>query len=391
MLRAAKLFLMLLPFCMALLSCEKELSEENGLLPGSGNSNGGSSSGTASFTLEGAPGTCNNHIVSGTYVTGVALSSTNAAVIYANVSVIGTYTISTATINGITFSGSGIFTATGSQQVLLIGSGTPVAAGTFNFKPGTNWCSFPVTVTAGGANTASGTLDCAGVVLGGVYTQGIDLTTTNTLTIPVNVTTAGTYSINSTTSNGASFSGSGTVAVGAQSIVLTGSGTPVNSGAVTFAISFGASTCSVPVTFLPGTPPPTDYFRVKIDGVAKTFNADLDGDITPLLLPNSVAVSGYPVSGSTEYLDITVNSVNPITAGTYMHPFGVSFSTSYYRDANGDGWQPADNSAPAFSVVVTSITATRITGTFSGQYKDLNGTGTNSKIFTEGAFSVPLP
>jgi hypothetical protein len=331
-------------------------------------------------------------VVSGTYTVGTALSSSNTIEIDVNVTTAGTYNISTSTANGISFSGSGIFLTTGAQTITLQGIGTPAAATTSAFVPGGNGCTFLITVTQVVVGpVAAGALNCAGATLAGVYTQGIDLVGSNTITIPVNVTTAGSYSITSSIANGCSFSGSGTLALGNQNIVLTGSGTPINSGPVSFNVSLGSSNCSIPVTFLPGVPPPTDYLKCKIDGVSKTFYVNLDADDTPILLPYGVAVSGEAATGSAEYLDLTVNSISQIAAGVYLHPFGISFSTSLYFDTNGDGWQPADNSSPAFSVVVTSITATRIMGTFSGQYKSQNGTGTLSKQFTNGEFSVALP
>lgn len=388
--RITGLFLSLLFAGLMFSSCTKEYSEENGGIPIGGG--GGSTSGSAVFTLAGAPGSCSIPTIAGTYRAGTLLNNSNSIILNVDVTTVGTYTVSTGSANGMAFSGSGTFTITGTQIITLVGSGTPVAAGTHNFTAGSNGCTFSITtLPASSGPVAEGTLDCANAVTAGVYTQGIDLTGTNTVTIPVNVTVAGSYSVTSNIVNGCTFSGSGTLAPGAQNIVLTGSGTPINSGAFTFNISLGTSSCGFSITFLPGVPPPTDFFRCKIDGVSKTFNLNLDGDPTPILLTYGVSVSGDAAAASPEYLDLTVNSILPIAAGIYLHPFGVSFSTSRYVDTNGDGWQPADNSSPAFSVVVTSISATRITGTFSGQYKNLNGTGTLSKQFTNGEFSVALP
>ncbi len=388
MIRTVKALMLLLLSSLFMISCEKEKSEENGLLPGGG----GSSSGTSVFTYIGAPGSCTAPVVSGTYTVGTALSSSNTIEIDVNVTTAGTYNITTSSANGISFSGSGVFATTGAQTITLQGTGTPATATTSAFVPGGNGCTFLITATQVVVGpVAAGTLNCAGATLAGVYTQGIDLVGSNTITISVNVTTAGSYSITSSIANGCSFSGSGTLALGNQNIVLTGSGTPINSGPVSFNVSLGSSNCSIPVTFLPGVPPPTDYLKCKIDGVTKTFYVNLDADDTPILLPFGVAVSGEAATGSPEYLDLTVNSISQIAAGVYLNPFGLSFSTSQYFDTNGDGWQPAGNSSPAFSVVVTSITATRIMGTFSGQYKSQNGTGTLSKQFTNGEFSVALP
>lgn len=353
----------------------------------------GSTSGAAVFSLGGSPAACTGFSVAGTYTAGSALVAGNTAVFNVDVSSAGSYAISTDAVNGITFSTSGNFTSTGSQTVTLQGAGTPAADGDFTYTvtSGTNTCTFTVTTVAAGP-AAAGTLDCTGATQAGTYTQGNALNSSNTISIPVNVTTAGSYSIAVAAVNGVTFSGSGTLSAGAQSIVLTGNGTPLASGNNSFSVNFGTSNCDFTIPFLPGTLPSTDYFRCKINGVIKTFNVDLIADPTELFSGvNTVAISGIPATGSDEYLDITVNSLAPISPNTYPHGFGLIFSTSYNRDENNMGWQPSSNSSPAFSVIVTSKTATRIMGTFSGQYIDFNGTGTNTKQITDGEFSVPIP
>ncbi len=119
----------------------------------------------------------------------------------------------------------------------------------------------------GGGGTASGTLGasagvCTPVTTAGTFTQGVTLTSTNTATVQVTVTTIGTYTISTNTVNGVSFSKTGTfTTAGVQTVILNGSGTPVNSGNQNFAITFGTSTCNFPITFLPGTTV-TDYFPI---------------------------------------------------------------------------------------------------------------------------------
>jgi hypothetical protein len=99
--------------------------------------------------------------VNGTYIAGKPLGDTNNVVVQVNVTAIGSYSISTTTINGYTFSKTGNFTTTGTQNITLNGSGTPVAAGsnTFTSTAGTSACNFNVTVvnapTGGTLNTWS--------------------------------------------------------------------------------------------------------------------------------------------------------------------------------------------------------------------------------------------
>jgi uncharacterized protein (TIGR02145 family) len=71
--------------------------------------------------------------VNRTMVQGVAAPTTATVTLVANVTSVGSYTISTNTLNGVTFSKSGTFSSTGAQTVTLTPSGTPIAAGNFNW------------------------------------------------------------------------------------------------------------------------------------------------------------------------------------------------------------------------------------------------------------------
>jgi hypothetical protein len=101
----------------------------------------------AAFALSGSPGNCTAAVINGTYTAGTALTASNKAVINVNVTSPGNYSITTAVVNGISFSASGTFNITGQQQVTLNGSGTPTAAGVFNYPVtgGGNTCGITVT------------------------------------------------------------------------------------------------------------------------------------------------------------------------------------------------------------------------------------------------------
>lgn len=118
---------------------------------------GTGSSGVYSYV--GGAGACTDAQISGTFTAGTATTSSNTVTLKVNVSIPGSYTIFTNTINGIKFSGTGIFTRTGEQVVTLTASGTPLAAGNFSFTPGSNGCSFNIIVnpaTGGGAGSGGG-------------------------------------------------------------------------------------------------------------------------------------------------------------------------------------------------------------------------------------------
>ncbi|MFY7987999.1 MAG: FISUMP domain-containing protein [Flavobacterium sp.] len=80
----------------------------------------------------------------GTLTAGVPVSGVTQT-INVTVGTIGTYNLS-ATANGITFSASGTFTSTGTQNIVLSASGTPIAQGTNTFVlNSTPNCSFNLT------------------------------------------------------------------------------------------------------------------------------------------------------------------------------------------------------------------------------------------------------
>jgi hypothetical protein len=102
----------------------------------------------AVFTFPAAPNECDDVKVNGIYTAGDSLNAADSVMgIKVDVTVPGTYYLTTVPNNGISFTGSGSFTKTGLQTVTLFGSGTPVTPGQFNYSPGNNGCFFVVTVT----------------------------------------------------------------------------------------------------------------------------------------------------------------------------------------------------------------------------------------------------
>ncbi|MFY8165296.1 MAG: fibrobacter succinogenes major paralogous domain-containing protein, partial [Sediminibacterium sp.] len=69
--------------------------------------------------------------VNQTLVQGVSAPSTATITLEANITTAGSFDISTNTVNGVTFSASGLFISTGNQTVTLTPSGTPIMAGNF--------------------------------------------------------------------------------------------------------------------------------------------------------------------------------------------------------------------------------------------------------------------
>ncbi|MGI8582592.1 MAG: hypothetical protein ACR2KX_10355, partial [Chitinophagaceae bacterium] len=108
---------------------------------------------TALGTLGVSASACTPVTTAGSFTQGVPLTTTNtAATVQVTVTTIGAYTISTNTVNGVSFSKTGTFTATGVQSVILNGTGTPTNSGVQNFTVafGNSTCNFSITFSPGG-------------------------------------------------------------------------------------------------------------------------------------------------------------------------------------------------------------------------------------------------
>lgn len=303
-------FLSLLSVLLLMNACQKEVSFENSSNPSSG-----------SLQADGT-GECLPKNVSGVYEVGVALDpDSNYMDVQVDVGKTGSYIVTTDTINGMSFRSVGVFNATGLNTVTLKGSGTPLTDGINNFTVtyDTTQCSVAVTtLPAGGAVPAVFTLsgapnECMNYTLAGTYIAGTPLNISNNVTINVNVTSTGTYNISTPTSNGMIFSGTGALAaVGAQTITLTGSGTPDAVGTASIPVTVGSLTCSfgVPVTTA-GT------FTIDcgtaivngnyVKGVALTTSNTVDIQVT-VDTPGPYSISN------------TVNGMTFVASGTFPAP-----------------------------------------------------------------------
>lgn len=223
----------------------------------------------SSGVLGDSSGNCKPVIIFGNYAAGIPVNNTNGVQIQVTVAVPGAYTITTNTVNGISFSKSGIFQFTGPQNVLLTATGTPTTPGKNNFilNYGNSQCAFALNILGDATGTlGSGGGNCTSFILAGTYQQGIALNTGNTVQIQVNISTPGVYHIKSDIANGISFSGTGIlVTPGLQTVTLTGIGTPLNQGLQNFTVNYGTSTCGFPITFLPPVGPSDDYFPLTLN------------------------------------------------------------------------------------------------------------------------------
>ena len=105
------------------------------------------SNNTSLGTLGNSAGQCMPSTVAGTYTQNVTLSTNNTVQVQVNVTTLGTYAITTNTVNGVSFSANGSFTTLGVQNVTLNGTGTPSSSGlkTYTVTYGSSTCTFDVT------------------------------------------------------------------------------------------------------------------------------------------------------------------------------------------------------------------------------------------------------
>lgn len=307
----------------------------------SSNGTGGGGTGPASGTLGASAGACTPVTFGGTFTQGIVLTSTNTVTVQVTITSTGTYTISTNTVNGVTFSKTGSFTTTGLQSVILNGSGTPVASGNKNFTVtfGVSTCNFTINFAAGNS-PATGTLggspgSCASVTPAGTYTQGTPLTSSNTVTVQVNVTTTGAYAISTNTVNGVSFTASGTfTTTGLQNVTLTGTGTPTNSGSQNFTVTFGSSVCNFAIPFATGTQT-TDYFPTTLNPANPMMGSYWAYNLQGGTSSDSLMIKVIPYApnlGGNTYSTFTIDNI----------PASGSPDSLYYRKPGGDYYEYFD-------------------------------------------------
>lgn len=286
----------------------------------------------SSGVLGDSAGNCKPVIIGGSYAKGISTTNSNTLQAQVTVTVPGSYTISTNTVNGVSFSRTGTFSVAGPQNVVLFASGTPTVSGSnaFTLNYGNSQCSFTINVMGDAIGTlGSNAGACTPFTVNGTYQQGIIMNAGNTASVQVNVTTPGAYHIVSDSVNGVRFSGVGIfLTTGIQNVTLTANGTPVNSDAQNFPVAFGTSTCGFAVTFLPAAAASNDYFPFKLNS---NWTYSLIGG-----------------SASDEITDTVINYSPTIGAQSYqaIQEFQTQSKTIvdsfYYRKPGGDYYQYID-------------------------------------------------
>ncbi len=239
--------------------------------------------------------------------------------------------------------------------ISLIGFGCKKSDDTSR-NPGTVSAVF----TLGGAG---GT--CTGATTAGSYTVGTALTSSNTVSIQVNVTTAGTYSITTSTANGISFSGSGSFAsTGAQTVALKGTGTPVAAGSNNHTVTAGGGSCSFSVTAVGGS------------GSAAFTLAGAGGTCTGAASAGTYTVGTALTASNTVSIQVNVTSIGAYSISSTLAN-GISFSGSGTFTSTGTKTVALTGTGTPVAATATNYTVTAGGGscTFS-----ITPTGGSAKV-----------
>jgi hypothetical protein len=367
----------------------------------------GGGSGVAEFTLMGSPNACTNAGQTNNFFATIpTVPAVNKDTIYVDVTVAGTYTITATTTpsNGLTFSKSGTFTNTGTnQQVILDAVGTPSTAGSIPYtitttSPASN-CGFNLTVQALPA-PATFTFNCGLPIYTGTYQVGTS-TLGNTVTILVTSPAGGAYNISSSTTvnnNGVTFTGIGVLQASPlpQPVVLFAVGTPTATGLFTYTLKGvgNTATCTIDRTYTAAVVS-NGTITAFINGgtTLSTFNLNAIGSLTSTGGLSSLSITGSNSGASNSPLILlSVNKSGTITAGDIFTASSfTNAAVGQYDNTAGTSFN-ASFIGGSLSITITSITTTaplRVIGTFFGTMKDGQGLGTNTAVFTTGSFDVP--
>ena len=373
-------------------SCQKDFSFEAGIAKG--------------LLQKTLTGDCSPVTITGIYQKDTLLNSkTNYVDVLVNISQPGSYLIKTDTLNGYSFSAAGIFTLIGLNTVRLLASGRPMVAlmDVFTVKYNMVACQFNIVVKGGsGANSVPATFkfSCASASSAGIYQQGVATTAANIITLPVTVTVEGSYNI-TTSNNGVMFSGSGILPASpsAQTITLnaTPNSVPTASGTFSYSLTAGGGTaCSVNINYSAAPVSTADSIVATIDSVYTTFKIRDSAKLDDTSVPGyaGIRIKGYNNAVVDENFSMAIaRAGTSIAAGTYtINNFPASINATIYSTAAGN-FSAASNPGTVqnfgFNIIITTVTTTKVTGTFSGRLRE-NGVGPLYKSVTNGIFSVTI-
>ena len=130
-------------------------------------------------------------------------------------------------------------------------------------------------------------------------------------------------------------------------------------------------------------------FSAKIDGASWVSTGGVERVGVPITLPGLYVLTGTNLSGGTSYT-IAISLYNIGGPGTY--PLGVGVSVpggNVVLSSLAGGWRTAQTGADG-TITITTLTASRIEGTFTFTAVPFTGGATGNKTVTDGAFVLEV-
>jgi len=205
--------------------------------------------------------------------------------------------------------------------------------------------------------------NCLPVTVNGIFKKDSVLTNTNFVDVQVNISFPGTFDIKSDTVNGYSFSKTGSVVLGTNTIRLYAAGKPIAEGLNTFTVKYGTSTCSFNITIPATPPPPADY-----------------------TLGNTMGACTGAIIGGTYSAGILLTSANTLTVQVnVISPGAYTISTSIVNGFKFTGTGIFTSAIPALqNVTLTASGTPTVAGTTNVTVT------TNATTASTCSFDIPV-
>ncbi|HVZ26284.1 MAG TPA: hypothetical protein VG842_09530 [Sediminibacterium sp.] len=236
----------------------------------------------------------------GSYIAGKPLNDSNYLLISVNVVKTGSYQFQTATVNGFSFAGSGRFTVTGLNQVMLKSAGQPDTTGTADFiiRFDTSICHLTITVNpliGQSEYFLSGSPgSCQNARDSGILVTGIPADSSCILQVYTDVSKPGYYALTTDTVNGIYYHAAGIFsAIGMQQVTLKAGGIPVQGGSTSLHLKNSAGNCNLSVQVKNAVVPANNELFPLVTGSYRTYdNLYFTGDTILTTLQDSTRING---------------------------------------------------------------------------------------------------
>ncbi|RWY47233.1 hypothetical protein [Mucilaginibacter gilvus] len=135
---------------------------------------------------------------------------------------------------------------------------------------------------------------------------------------------------------------------------------------------------------------PANTISAKVDGTATVFNSNAFAVTGTSGSLSFTAIQGTAANGTS--ISVTING-SPVAGKTYSNTAASDDDKPLvlFNTKNDDTFINDDDAASQVTVTISSASATRISGTFSGGLTVFStGTGGAKKVISEGKFDVTI-